>query len=446
MTTGVELSGAGAQLAEEAVLLAAERLADPDRVAAVTDRPDNREPVYQASMWGPLTLSNGLPGVAVMYAELAKADERWLATAHRHIHRAGELMHAQPANGLFAGPASLLAATNALAPHYAAFRRKLTAWVVDDQNARLDACRARAEPGVAWNHYDVINGIAGTTRLLLDVGAEAEETVERSLAHLARLTEPIEVGGRSVPGWWVPRELQPTEEDALAYPRGDFNLGLAHGIPGPLAVLSIALEREREVPGQRAAIRRIAQWLLGWLLHDETGPYWPCRVSWDDETGRTDRLFTRTAWCYGTPGVAAALHRAGQALREPEWCATAVAALRAALDRDERSWRLDGPTVCHGYAGLLQVVRRLGTASGDPVLLAAGKSLTERTLGFADPDAAFVFGHLVPDSPDGWRSATRHRSLDVAGLLEGAAGVVCALLPSIHPECGAHWDTALVLA
>ncbi|MGW5746659.1 lanthionine synthetase LanC family protein, partial [Amycolatopsis sp. NPDC003861] len=137
----------------------------------------------------------------------------------------------------------------------------------------------------------------------------------------------------------------------------------------------------------------------------------------------------------------AALHRAGGALGEPGWCDAAVGALRAVLARDEREWRLDGPTVCHGYAGLLQVVRRVGTASGDPVLLDGCARLTTRVLSFADPDAAFVFPHLVPDSPRGWQDATAHRRLDVAGMLEGAAGVACALLPA----AGA-WDTALMLA
>jgi hypothetical protein len=423
----------------EAVLLVAERLADPDTVAAIASRPGNVEPIYNASMWGPLTLANGIPGIALLYAELAANDERWRAVAHRQITRATELMSSQPSNGLFAGPAALLAAVQRMQPNYATLRRKLATWVAADQQVRLDACEARTEPGVSWSHYDVVNGLSGTARLLLD---EAPEASERTLRYLVRRTQPVTVDGRRVPGWWIPAELQPVAEGALEYPRGDFNLGLAHGIPGPLTLFAAALERGIEVPGQRDAMRRIASWLLARRLHDDVGVYWPCRLSWDDEIGpRPATAFTRAAWCYGAPGVAAALHWAGVALDEPEWREAAVEALRVTLRRDEREWRLDGPTICHGYAGLLQIVRRVGTASGDPVLLEATTRLTLRTLEFADPDAAFVFPHLVPDSPQGWKTATAHRRLDVAGTLEGAAGVACALLPA----AGA-WDTALMLA
>ncbi|SDC53793.1 lanthionine synthetase C family protein [Actinokineospora iranica] len=436
-----------APTAAEAVALVADRLSDPDRTARIADRPDNREPVYGASMWGPVTLANGLPGVALLHAELAAGDQRWASVAHRQIARAGELLASNGANGLFAGPAALLAATLALEPNYARLRRDLARWVVADQNRRLDNCQARTAAGVSWAHYDVINGLSGTGRLLLEVeGGEAEAAVARTLRHLVDLTAPITVAGRTVPGWWVPKDLQPVAEDALTYPMGDFNLGMAHGVTGPLALLARALERGHEVPGQRDAIRRIAQWLLRWRLADETGPYWPCRVSWDEETGpRPASVFTRTAWCYGAPGVAAALHRAGTALDEPEWGLAARSALRAALDRDERSWLLDGPTVCHGFAGFLQVLRRVGAAAADPVLLAGADRLTERVLAFADPDAPFVFAHLVPDSPRGWREASGHRALDVAGLLEGAAGVACALLPAPDPDRWA-WDSALLLS
>jgi hypothetical protein len=424
---------------EEAVRLVADRLADPAAVAEVAARPGNVEPIYGASMWVPVTLAAGLPGIALLYAELAATDDRWLEVAHRHVTRAAELMPSQPSNGLYAGPAALLAAVHRLRPNYATLRRKLTTWVAADQGARLDACAARTGPGVSWAHYDVINGLSGTARLLLDAGETG--VVERTLRYLVELTEPSTVAGVTVPGWWIPAELQPVAEDARQYPRGDFNLGLAHGIPGPLALFAAALERGVEVPRQREAMRRVGSWLLARRLADGTGAYWPCRLGWDEETGPGPAdAFTRSAWCYGAPGVAAALYRAGAALGEPGWCEAAVDGLRAVLARDEREWRLDGPTVCHGYAGLLQILRRVGAASGDPALLDGCARLTDRVLSFADPAAAFVFPHLVPDSPQGWRTATAHRRLDVAGMLEGAAGVACALLP----EAGA-WDTALML-
>ncbi|MFG2209679.1 lanthionine synthetase C family protein [Streptomyces sp. NPDC048638] len=444
--------------ADRAVALVAERLADPGRTAAVASREDNRDPVYDAVMWGPLTLANGLPGTALLFGELARADGTWRPVAHRHLAAAGRLLSSAPSRGLFSGPAALLAAAQTCAGgagHYGSLRRGLATWVAEDQAERLRAFRARVRAGgvgVDWAAYDLINGVSGTARLLLDSAADpaesspvVESALAASLRHLVALCEPVGVGGRRVPGWWVPGELQISDRDRSEYPRGDFNLGMAHGVSGLLAVLCSALEAGREVVGTTGAVERIAEWLLGWTLRDGAGPYWPARVGWDAELAerRPDAVFTRTAWCYGTPGVAAALHRAGGVLGRPRWRAAAVDALRAALRRDEGRWAIEGPTVCHGYAGLLYVLARVAADSGDGELRVGCERLTARVLGCADDAAPFVFRHLMR-FPAAAKSPVAHRAVNVAGMLEGAAGVALALLP-----VGAGplpWDRCLGLA
>lgn len=452
-----------AQRARAALALVAERLADPLQVAEVAARESNRDPIYGVSTWAPVTLSNGLAGTACFYAEAARRDDAWRPLAHRHITALARLMPSAPSRGLHAGPAAVLAAAQSAAGsagHYGALRRSLAAWVAADQMARIDDAAARAargERGVAWVDYDVIHGVSGVLRVLLDAlddepdDAAVRAAVERSLRHLVGLTAPIDQGGRRVPGWWVPSRYQPMEEDRREYPDGDFNLGLAHGAAGPLAVLAAATRRGLEVDGQPEAIARLADWLVGWTLKDDAGPYWPCRVAWHDEVGvRPQQIFTRSAWCYGAPGVAAALHQAGVALDVEPWRAAALAGLRAIFARERADWHLDGPTVCHGDAGLLHVVAGIARAARDADLLAAAARLVEDVVDAADPAHPFVFAHLVPDAPDGWRSATGYRALDVAGLLEGAAGVGCALLDAIEPVAPETsprgWDRCLALS
>ncbi|MGV9888686.1 lanthionine synthetase C family protein [Streptomyces sp. NPDC003395] len=446
----------------DAVALVARRLADPDAVAAVASRDDNRDPVYDAVMWGPLTLANGLPGTALLHGELAREDPSWRTVAHRHLAAAGRALPTAPSRGLFSGPAALLAAAQTCAGpqgHYASLRRRLADWVATDQSERLAVFAARAEDGgqgVDWAAYDLVNGLSGTTRLLLDAvddpaerSPAAARALRDSLRHLVALTEPVTVAGpdgpRTVPGWWVPAALQVSERDRAAYPHGDFNLGMAHGIAGPLTVLATAAERGHRETGLPEAAHRVAEWLLGWTLHDEAGPYWPARAGWADETAgdRPRALFTRTAWCYGTPGVAAALHRAGDVFGQPRWRTAAVEGLRAALRRDERRWAIEGPTVCHGYAGLLAVVSRVAEASGDPELRAGRERLTAKVLDCLDEEAPFAFRHLMR-FPAAARSPVPHRAVDVAGMLEGAAGVALALLPAgSGPR---PWDRCLGLA
>lgn len=430
-----------AERAAEAVTTVAERLADPGQVAAVSRSDDNRDPIYNTLMWTPVTLSTGLPGVATMYAELARFDRRWLGIAHRHIEAAGHAMPAHPSRGLYAGPAAVLAAAQVCGGQYPGLRKSLATWVAEDQLARLAVVGERPGIGVSWDGYDLINGLSGPARLLTDCVQDPAETapiVERALmetlTHLVAVCAPISVANRQVPGWYVPPELQITDRDRADYPRGDFNLGLAHGIAGPLMVLSLAVRRGIEVPGIREAIGEICRWLISWIQYDEHGRYWPCRVSLDDELAadRPGNLFTRTAWCYGAPGIAAAMHHAGVSLNEPKWRATAAGVLREALRRPESQWTLNGPTVCHGYAGLLQVVHRVGTAEADEELLAARGRLVSRVLDYFDPETPFGFRHFMKFAA-ARPGPTPYKELDVAGLLEGAAGVACALL-SIIPR------------
>ncbi|MFF9345836.1 lanthionine synthetase LanC family protein [Streptomyces sp. NPDC014734] len=443
---------------DRAVRLVAERLADPEHVARVASRDGNRDPVYDAVMWGPSTLANGLPGTALLYGELARADESRREAAHRHLAAAARATAAAPNRGLFSGPAALLAAAQTCAGpegHYRSLRRRLATWLAEDQTERLRVFRARARAGgrgTDWGAYDLVNGVSGTTRLLLDAAADPAESgpvveaaLDASLRHLIDLTAPIRVDGHRVPGWWVPVGLQVGTRDREAYPRGDFNLGMAHGIAGPLAVLSTAYETGHGPPGLRDALHRVVDWLLSWTLHDDAGPYWPARAGWDDEVAprRPRRLFTRTAWCYGTPGVAAALLRAATALDRPDWRAAAVDALRAALRRDESAWAIEGPTVCHGYAGLLRVVARAAETTGDPELRAGQLRLTDKVLECLDDDAPFAFRHLMR-FPAAARSPVPHRAVDAAGMLEGAAGVALALLPVSREPL--PWDRTLGLA
>ncbi|MGH3871137.1 MAG: lanthionine synthetase C family protein [Pseudonocardiaceae bacterium] len=447
------LSGRDAQRAAEAIELVADRLADPEQVAGIASGEANREPIYESTMWSPVTLSHGLPGMAMLYIELARFDQRWLAVAHRHLRCAAQELPKAVSYGLHTGPAAVLAAAQGCAGHgwaghgwaghYATLRRTLADWLVADQHKRIATGLARTAPGVAWADYDVIGGLSGTLRVLLDslddpaeASSAVESAVDVTLRRLVQISEPIEAHGLVVPGWWVPPELEPVDQDRRDYPQGDFNLGLAHGVAGPLTLLALALRRGHEVDGQRDAIARFAGWLAGWVLRDAAGSYWPCRVGWAEQVAaqRLTSAFTRSAWCYGAPGVAHALYQAGVAVDVPQWRQLAITGLRDVLARDETAWHLDGPTVCHGYAGLLQVMWRVGTASGDAPLQQGCLRLARSVLDFADRDRAFVFPHLVPDSPQGWRRAGRHRPLDVAGILEGAAGVACALLSVTPPH------------
>jgi hypothetical protein len=437
---------------EETVLEVARRLADPEAVRRVVVRAGNTEPLRGTHPWSGASLSHGWAGTALLFAELARTDQHWEAVGHEHLSAAASALPQAPGSGgLFSGPAAVALAAHALAagrPRYTTLLDRLDGRIIADARARVAQERDRLTVGRGtwWHAYDVVTGLSGVARYLLHAagrrgGDEAPAAALRDvLAFLVELTHPITVDGVSLPGWHVPHEHEPVKEDRKAYPHGDANLGLAHGIAGPLALLALAAGQGFVVPGQEQAIRAIADWLVRWRLVGRGGPYWPARVSFEDQRqGPDDREhFTRMAWCYGTPGTAHALLLAAGVLGEGQLARTVADTLAAGLATPSEQWRNVGPTFCHGRAGLLQLTRSAAARTDDLYLRtddvglhAAAEELEADLVGRFDPEAAFGFRHLVPDLAVDWRERTEDRGwhgLDVAGLLEGAAGVALTLL------------------
>src|SRR5205823_3263538 len=106
---------------------------------------------------------------------------------------------------------------------------------------------------------------------------------------------------------------------------------------------------------------------------------------------------SRSAWCYGDPGIASSLLAAGRATARTDWEDIAMEVALAAADRPvDRAGVVDA-SLCHGSVGLAHLFNRFYQATGHPRFLAAAREWLRRTLAFrgpADRPAAFQF--LVP--------------------------------------------------
>ena len=74
----------------------------------------------------------------------------------------------------------------------------------------------------------------------------------------------------------------------------------------------------------------------------------------------------RTAWCYGDPGIAAALLLAGRAMDEPAWEREALDLARTVARRPAGNCGVNDAGLCHGAAGLGHLLNRFYQATGDP--------------------------------------------------------------------------------
>jgi lantibiotic biosynthesis protein len=382
---------------------------------------------------------NGLAGTALLHARLAAVDPVFAQAALRHWAAAAQNPGPyRGAAGIFGSPGGLAASLiigSAYLPDPDS-QRAVTARAVRWLAARaLDLAHGREEHlqaggvGTPWPIYDAINGLAGIGRVLLAALTAGYDTAEPGLlAALRTLTAMINTQHGSRPGWWLPAGEHSSA--MTVHPSGAATTGMAHGIAGPLSLLATAHAAGWSLAGQGAAIQSAAHWLLRWRT--DAVYNWAPYVTGDELDSDTAQPSAgrREAWCYGAPGIGRALILAGSALADPQLTTAGEAAIASLADRPADLWDVEGPTLCHGYAGVLQSATTSQAGTGDSAATAIAEAF--------NPRLAFAFQHLHNGVPS-----------DEPGLLTGSAGVALALtdhgqLPA--PPVSARWDRILLLS
>ena len=387
---------------------------------------DDRSP--SSPRWRDQSLSKGAAGVAVLHGVRAQDGLGGTDPAHAWLARATreDLSAGRGAGLWFGAPAVAFAIATAAPEQYPRAMTGLDAGITQLAHARLRTARARMAAAVrpSLSEFDLVRGLTGLGAHLLRRDPHGG-LVRRVLDYLVQLTEPLpadDEAGPSAPGWWtsdVPAGLPHT-----ARAGGHANLGMAHGISGPLALLALAMRQGITVDGHAAAIDRICQWLDAWRREAPAGPWWPERVTLDElRTGRSVQGGpARPSWCYGTPGLARAQQLAGLALRDPARQEVAEHALARCLADPAQLARITDPAICHGQAGLIATA---WCAATDALSLDIGAHLPH----LLDT----LLAHASDAPPE-----------QLPGLIEGVAGVALTL-HSIATGTTGGWQTCLLL-
>lgn len=280
--------------------------------------------------------------------------------------------------------------------------------------------------------YDLIGGLAGLGVYALErlprPGAAA--LLERIVDRLAELAEVMADGT----AWFTPVERLPEWQREI-HPRGVYNLGVAHGLPGVLPVLAGACAAGVAVERARPLLDSSVSWLLARRYGPEVGScFGTTYAPWEEAAP------SRLAWCYGDPGIAAALLATSRAVGEPEWERQAVETALACVERDESTALIRDTGLCHGAAGLAHLFNRMFQETGEERLGRAARFWFERTLQMRAPGegiAGFRAWEVNPGGQPGWRADS--------GLLEGAAGIGLALLGAIS-RVEPAWDRMFLVS
>ncbi|MFF0264402.1 lanthionine synthetase C family protein [Kribbella sp. NPDC004536] len=408
-----------ASIAYEAANLIAEYLTDPDDTWASTD----------SASW--LTS----PGVAVLAARSCGSAQTPQYAPVRHLQDAISSLPSSQ-DSIFCGTfgtvaAALVVQATVEEPRLNSTVRSGVRWLSD----RLDvAMRARAEGAVPVREYDSITGLAGMGRVLLFAQTQGQSMAEPGLRSALEMATVLLRRGE-IPAWW-----QPPHEPSDGRPppfgidriSGSALLGMAHGVAGPLAFLSVAMKAGLEVDGQREAIRDATDWILGW--RDQQDRLWPVGVTGRelrDRRPNSDPHPKGHQWCVGMVGIAQALHLAGLALHDRGTVDHGIEALATLGGLPSSEWAVNGPAICCGYAGVLQTV-----------LVAASTTPDERLDAVADAAAEKILERWDAEQPSRLIRARGARQPLDATILTGMSGIGLALYDY---ACGPSLWSSLLL-
>lgn len=394
----------------------------------------------QPSLFAPFSaasLGHGYSGIALALFYLGQLfpEQRWMTAAHTYLRLAAQATQEQafPGAALFSGSSGLALVLSQFArqdSHYQPVCQTVTQALARSISEKP---WPRRNSGVAQNEYDTINGAAGITGCLLSLeqtDARISEARDSALQYLLWLAGEDKERGRK--HWFISPELG-SKIYREKYPAGYVNLGLAHGIPGPLAALALAWTAGYRLPGMRAAIETLAAWIVEQRVSDSWGINWPEAVSLGRQTARPQGAFA--GWCYGAPGIARALWLAGEALEDAALRELAIESIEAVLRRPIAVRKVCSPTICHGLSGLLLICLHFARESQNALISQHIPLLVQQIVNLFHPDFRWGF------RDEAWDGTYT----DDPGFVRGAVGVVLALLAaatSLPPS----WDRAFLLA
>ncbi|MFF4365447.1 lanthionine synthetase C family protein [Streptomyces sp. NPDC001594] len=424
------------------------RLADPELVRRSLNSCEQN--AANPFMWGGVSLLAGEAGSALTFRYAARAvpDEAgyWSGLAHERLAAVVRSTHDEPIGtpGMAGGTAGLALALADFAaddPRYAPALAGIDAQLAA-QIADLPPGHTTASDGVGFDTYDAVAGLSGvlahlaTTPSRRGAGGAAVQGAAQSLTReLTALSGSRTVEGR--PSWYVPPRHYPLDSYRESFPHGYVNLGLAHGVPGILSALALALSGGDRTPRLAETVRRIADYVVSVSFEDPWGRNWPTGIPLDPAGAEqpTGLKPARATWCYGSPGIACALLNAAEALGDESLRAVAVDAFEAVLRRFDASDGFPSATVCHGAAGLVVMCAEFARRTASPKARTSLVQLTEHLLTHCDPDLPLGVQDLEQPGV----------LLDSPGILTGADGVALALW-AVSTPVEPRWTRALLIA
>lgn len=350
---------------DELIVDIAVRLADAETVQASVRQ------VYDdanyPTAWEPTSLAMGPLGNAVLFSTLHRSRinsaRDWKAEADRVLERCADevIRDASKSDSLFGGAGGSLLAYMVAATGEPSWG-DVAETLAEDLAEQILALDTLPDEGdISDADYDMISGRAGTLVAISIASRQFPNSVSIAAARnrlFDDIDELLSRGQTLADTAWIDPKHYPREDYAIEFPNGYYNMGLSHGIPGLIVALAGANVTAHRAEKRHSLIAGLSDITLDKALTDSFGLAWPSgfdRETWRERTRSPSEHGVPNAWCYGAPGVALSLARAGATLRNDQLTNHARSIMRDALTRSiaTGSHESMSPSFCHGIAGIL---------------------------------------------------------------------------------------------
>jgi lantibiotic modifying enzyme len=222
---------------------------------------------------------------------------------------------------------------------------------------------------------------------------------------------------------------------------GNYNLGISHGIPSIIIVLSKLLHLGIQPLRCTNMINRACNFILKCQLDNTGEDIYKVKSIYPYETNDlpvSTNISSRLAWCYGDLGIASSFWQAGNAIKNNYLKQEAINIMMHASNRI--SLKENGVVdscICHGTAGIAHVFNRFYWNTKIPIFKKTADYWIDQTLKMG----AFEDGILTYRMFKGEEQSL----VSEYGFLEGMAGVGLSLISHIvatEPK----WDNCLLLS
>lgn len=369
--------------------------------------------------------ANGLLGIGLFFAQLAKLQDpgsRNTAAARKCFDRAiDEFKTATSLEpGMFNGLAGMAWSLRRMAQLLEIDAYEASDSYVDVYEMAFDHLRNPTDPDFDLTHGIVGIGLWGLTIESGDWRARIAVRAIELLHAQSRMT-------REGLTWHTPTSRYNARRMITLAGKEEFNLGLAHGVPGVIAFFAKCLASGIGNEHLAAAIRDAVRWLRSKALSGTSHSVYAFTA--DEE--RPARL----AWCYGDAGVACALELAAGATSDPDIRSHAhYLALRVARRTLADSGVMDAG-ICHGSSGVLHIVSHLARRTRLKELESARRFWLQELVGARDASRGYC-GFPC------WNAVAKTFEMNPS-LLTGAAGVGLVLLSQLVDDTS--WDLPLLI-